>query len=39
MDDGVISIVGRRTKAEGGCVLVTKAGNRYPLKAQGWKHF
>jgi thiamine-monophosphate kinase len=39
MDDGVISIVGRMTKAEGGCVLVTKAGNRYPLKAQGWKHF
>lgn len=39
MDDGVISIVGRMTKAEDGCVLVTKAGNRYPLKAQGWKHF
>jgi len=39
MDDGAIAIVGRMTKPEGGCVLVTKAGHRYPLKAQGWKHF
>lgn len=37
--EDAFSIVGQITKKEGGCVLVTKSGNRHPLKAQGWNHF
>lgn len=33
------SIIGTITKAENGCVLVTRSGNRHNLKAQGWNHF
>ncbi len=37
--EDAFSIVGQITEKEGGCVLVTKSGNRHPLKAQGWNHF
>lgn len=37
--EDTFSIIGRVTKAEEGCVLVTKSGNRHKLKAQGWNHF
>lgn len=37
--EDAFSIVGQITKKENGCVLVTKSGNRHPLKAQGWNHF
>lgn len=33
------SIVGQITKAEDGCVLITRSGNKHSLTAQGWKHF
>ncbi|MDX5347189.1 MAG: thiamine-phosphate kinase, partial [Hymenobacteraceae bacterium] len=34
-----ISIIGKITPKEEGVVLATKDGQRFPLKAQGWKHF
>lgn len=37
--EDAFSIVGRITNKESGCVLLTKSGNRHPLKAQGWEHF
>lgn len=33
------SIIGQITEKDTGYVLVSKAGNRHPLKAQGWNHF
>lgn len=38
-DESAFVIIGQITKAENGQVLVTKSGNRHPLKAQGWNHF
>lgn len=38
-DESAFVIIGQITKAENGTVLVTKSGNRHPLKAQGWNHF
>jgi len=35
----VFSIIGQITKKEDGNVLISKSGNRHPLKAQGWNHF
>jgi thiamine-monophosphate kinase len=37
--EDTFSIIGQITKAEEGCILVTKSGNRHKLKAQGWNHF
>ena len=33
-----ISVIGYMTEAEQGSVIITKAGSRYPVTAQGWKH-
>lgn len=33
-----ISVVGYMTDAEQGSHIITKAGNKYPLTAQGWNH-
>ncbi|MCX6351996.1 MAG: thiamine-phosphate kinase [Bacteroidetes bacterium] len=33
------TIIGYITEAEEGCRLLTRAGNRHALEAQGWKHF
>lgn len=33
------SIVGQITRAEDGCLLITRSGNKHPLTSQGWKHF
>jgi thiamine-monophosphate kinase len=33
------TIIGFMTEPENKAILVTKSGNRYPLQAQGWKHF
>lgn len=33
------SIIGQITEKEKGCVMVSNAGNRHALKAQGWNHF
>ncbi|MCW5908724.1 MAG: thiamine-phosphate kinase [Chitinophagales bacterium] len=33
------SIIGQMTEREKGVSLISKAGNRHPLKAQGWNHF
>lgn len=38
-DESAFVIIGQITKADTGTVLVTKSGNRHPLKAQGWNHF
>lgn len=38
-DESAFVIIGQITKAENGTVLITKSGNRHPLKAQGWNHF
>jgi len=37
--DENFSIIGRITKMETGCVLITRSGNQHKLKAQGWNHF
>ena len=37
--DETFCIIGQITKKETGTVLLTKGGNRHPLKAQGWNHF
>ena len=37
--DENFSIIGQITKAETGCILITRSNNRHPLKAQGWNHF
>ena len=34
-----ISIIGQLMPAEEGCCLITAAGNKFQLKAQGWNHF
>lgn len=34
-----ISAIGITKKAEDGITLVSKSGNSYPIKAQGWVHF
>lgn len=34
-----ISIIGQIVELEAGYHLISKAGNRHPLKAQGWNHF
>jgi thiamine-monophosphate kinase len=33
-----ISVVGYMTDADQGSHIITKAGNKYPLTAQGWNH-
>lgn len=33
------TVIGHIDELESGCNLVTKSNNRYPLQAQGWKHF
>lgn len=38
-EDATFSIIGTITKAEEGCVLITRSNNRHNLKAQGWNHF
>lgn len=38
-DETAFVVIGQITKADAGTVLVTKSGNRHPLKAQGWNHF
>ena len=38
-DHPYISIIGEITKAEDGCVLLTKGNNKHKLTAQGWQHF
>jgi thiamine-monophosphate kinase len=37
--EGAFSVIGQITAKENGIVLVTRSGNRHPLKAQGWNHF
>lgn len=37
--ESAFSIVGEITAKENGVQLVTKSGNKYALKAQGWNHF
>ncbi|MFN8287582.1 MAG: thiamine-phosphate kinase [Chitinophagales bacterium] len=37
--EDAFSIIGQITAKENGAMLVTKSGNRHPLKAQGWNHF
>ncbi len=37
--EGAFAVVGVVTARENGCMLKTKAGNLFALKAQGWKHF
>ena len=39
LDHPYISVIGRITPKEDGCVLLSKGGYRHPLTAQGWKHF
>lgn len=34
-----ISIIGQITEREKGFHMISKAGNRHPLRAQGWNHF
>lgn len=34
-----ISIIGQIVKQADGLVLLSKGGNKFPLQAQGWKHF
>lgn len=34
-----LSIIGRVTAKEDGCILLTKGGNRVAITAQGWNHF
>jgi len=33
------TLIGYMTEKESGANLITTSGNRYPLQAQGWKHF
>lgn len=37
--EDTFTIIGTMTKAQDGCVLISKSKNRHPLKAQGWNHF
>jgi thiamine-monophosphate kinase len=33
------TVIGYITEDNEGTTLITRSGNRYPMKAQGWKHF
>lgn len=38
-DNPNISVIGQITRKEEGMLLLTKGGNKFALKAQGWNHF